>query len=108
MISPRTILGLVLVTGCVPRPAYLHLESKTVATEEKLREAQFDLEQCQVYTEELKKELERKPRTVTVPVMVPAKSIDPAELEEIKREAFEEAERKFKTRIEQQNRRNKK
>lgn len=92
---PLLVLG--LLVGCVPLSAHRQMEKKYRTALQANGELLYDVDRCRDRTVELEEQLKKKPTTVVVPG--PSKTIDPAELEEIKRKAYEEAEQKFRLRL---------
>lgn len=100
-----TLFLLIFSTGCASLADRAKDQAQLAAARDEAMLFKDQRDQCEERAAALATELKKKPKTVTIRVPVPVKELDPDELTEIKRQAFEEAEQKFRARVESEKKR---
>lgn len=88
---------LILLTGCVPIPVYQELQKKMSSVQEEKNNLKKKLEQCEGKIKKLQEDMKMEPPKQTIN----QKPLAPSELEEIKRKALDDTEKRFQLRIRQ-------
>lgn len=89
----------ILLTGCVPLPVHQELQKKLSVRNAQANNQVKELEKCEAENRELKKALKERPVQVIERPVLNKEPIKQEELEEIKKKALEDAERRFKLRM---------